>query len=93
MNSEVVNMRIQGPNPYLNLYNQQKYEKVNNNKKETKDQLAISSEAKLMQMQKSQKAERKQHVQEIKERVQADEYKVDHQKTAEKLMKYWNIEK
>lgn len=82
-------MRIQGPNPYLNIYNQQKSQKVNKDKKELKDQVAISSEAKLMQLNKDQDKERSQYVQAIKERVQSGEYEMDHQLTAQKLLEFW----
>ncbi|HLR42064.1 MAG TPA: flagellar biosynthesis anti-sigma factor FlgM [Pseudogracilibacillus sp.] len=82
-------MRIQGPNPYLNIYNQQKNQKVSKDKKETKDQVAISSEAKLMQMNKGQHTARSQYVQTIKERVQSGEYEMDHQQTAQKLLEFW----
>lgn len=82
-------MRIQGPNPYLNIYNQQKNQNVNKDKKELKDQVAISSEAKLMQMSKGQHNTRSQYVQTIKERVQSGEYEIDHQQTAQKLLEFW----
>lgn len=82
-------MRIQGPNPYLNIYNQQKQQKLNKETKETKDRVAISSEAKLMQINKSQHTARSEYLQSIKERVQSGEYEMDHQATAQKLLEFW----
>src|SRR5699024_10654099 len=69
-------MRIQGPNPYLNIYNQQKNQKVNKDKKEVKDQVAISSEAKLKQMNKSQNTASTQNVQKNKKEKKEEKEQV-----------------
>lgn len=82
-------MKIQGPNPYLNIYKaNQRPVKTNKNEKNKDDQLKISDEA-LQLLQGGKNVERQQKVSEIKTLVQSGEYKIDYEKTAEKLLKFW----
>lgn len=82
-------MKIQGPNPYLNMYRtSQKPVKSSKEKGLKDDQLNISNKA--LQLQKNVKnVTRKQEVAEIKSLVQSGEYEVDYKKTAEKLLEFW----
>lgn len=82
-------MKIQGPNPYVNMYRtNQKPVKFSKDKGLKDDQLNISNKA--LQLQKNnQHVTRKQEVTEIKSLVQSGEYEVDYQKTAEKLLEFW----
>lgn len=82
-------MKIQGPNPYLNMYRtNQKPVKSSKENGLKDDQLNISNKA--LQLQKNvQNVTRKQEVAEIKSLVQSGEYEVDYKKTAEKLLEFW----
>jgi len=85
----VSDMKIQGPNPYLNVYKANQ-RTVKSPKAEgiKDDQLNISSKA--LQLQKNEmKASRKQDVADIKALVQSGEYKVNYEKTAGKLLEFW----
>lgn len=82
-------MKIQGPNPYLNIYKtNQRTVKTSKNESIKDDQLKISSEA-LQLLQSGKNVERKEKVSEIKSLVQSGEFKIDYEKTAEKLLKFW----
>lgn len=82
-------MKIQGPNPYLNVYKtNQPTVKPHKDEGIKDDQLNISSKA--LQLQKNEMmASRKQHIADIKALVQSGEYKVNYEKTAEKLLDFW----
>lgn len=82
-------MKIQGPNPYLNIYRtNQKTVKPNKSKVLKDDQLNISHQA-LQLQQNKQSAVRSEKVSEMKSLVQSGEYKVDYEKTAKKLLEFW----
>jgi len=85
-----MSLKINGPNPYLNIYkNNQKKVKTNQDKDVKDDQLKISKEA--IQLQKNQQnVSRKQKVSEIKSLVQSGEYKINYEKTAKNLLEFWN---
>lgn len=86
---EVKRMKIQGPNPYLNVYRtNQKPVKSNATKGSKDDQLNISNKA-LQLQQNKQMLLRNEKITEIKSLVQSGEYKVDHELTAEKLLEFW----
>lgn len=89
MISEVIRMKIQGPNPYVNMYRtNQKPVKSSKNDGLKDDKLNISNKA--WQLQKNvQNSTRKQKVTEIKSLVQSGEYEIDYKKTAEKLLEFW----
>ncbi|HLS23557.1 MAG TPA: flagellar biosynthesis anti-sigma factor FlgM [Pseudogracilibacillus sp.] len=82
-------MKIQGPNPYIQLYrqNQQtvKNEKTN---KPKDDQLKISNEAINLQRNEGHLV-RREKVSEIKSLVQSGEYRINYEKTAQKLLEFW----
>lgn len=82
-------MKIQGPNPVLNAYKQQRQKQISNRAEQQKDQLNISTEAKQLQKNKHYDIERSKYVDEIKKLVQSGEYKVDHDKTAQKMIDFW----
>lgn len=82
-------MKIQGPNHYLNIYRTNE-RTVNVNKKgQVKDdQLNISREAKQL-LQSEHNVERSKKVAEIKTLVQSEQYKIDYEKTAEKMLQFF----
>lgn len=82
-------MKIQGPNPLINAYKQQRQNHITNKNKHQKDQLNISTEAKKLQQHKHYNIERSKYVDEIKQLVQSGEYKVEHDKTAQKMIDFW----
>ncbi|MFC4557528.1 flagellar biosynthesis anti-sigma factor FlgM [Virgibacillus kekensis] len=85
-------MKINGPNqsnfnPYKNqIQKQSEYAKDVNRK----DQLEISSQAKQLLESEKPGAKRAAYVQQIKEAVDAGEYKVNHEKTAQKIIDFWS---
>lgn len=85
-------MKINGSNqtnfnPYKNQVQKQAEIKNEVNKK---DQIEISSEAKQLQESEKPNAKRASYVQEIKNQVDSGEYKVNHEKTAEKMIDFWS---
>lgn len=82
-------MKIQGPNPLVHAYRNQGRQqyKASNDKKS--DQLNISEKAKQLQQQKAQSSERANYVAEIKQLVQSGEYKIDYERTAQKMIDFW----
>lgn len=85
-------MKIHGPNqtnfnPYKSHMQKQAEVKKELNKE---DQLEISSQAKQLQESKKPNAKRAAYVQEIKNAVEAGEYKVNPEKTAEKMIAFWS---
>lgn len=82
-------MKIQGSNPLINVYKQQKHQQVNRKNIQQKDELNISTEAKKLQKNTQYEVERSQYVDEIKQLVQSGEYKVEHDKMAQKMIDFW----
>lgn len=85
-------MKINGPNhTNFNPYKQQ-IQKQTDEKKEFnhKDQIQISSAAKQLQESGKTSEKRTAYVQEIKEAVDSGTYKVDPERTAEKMLKFWS---
>lgn len=82
-------MKIQGPNPLINAYKNQHQKHITNKTEHQKDRLNISTEAKKLQLDKQYDVERSKYVDEIKQLVQSGEYKVDHDKTAQKMIDFW----
>lgn len=85
-------MKINGPNhmnfnPYKNQV--QKHSEVNKeiNKK---DQIEISSHAKQLQENEKTNGKRAAYVQEIKDKVASGEYKINYEKTAQKMIDFWS---
>lgn len=82
-------MKIQGPNQYINIYRtNERTVKVNKKAQNKDDQLNISHKA-LQLLKSGQNAERSQKVSEIKALVQSGQYKIDYEKTAEKMLKFF----
>lgn len=81
-------MKIQGPNPYLQIYNQQKQSTIRKKSDQKTDQLNISQEAKMMQMKQTGQSERAQYVQELKEKIQSGTYEINYEHVAEKMIDY-----
>ncbi|MFD2044988.1 flagellar biosynthesis anti-sigma factor FlgM [Ornithinibacillus salinisoli] len=85
-------MKIQGPNhtnfnPYKNQI--QKQQDYNKNASQ-KDQLEISNQAKQLQESEKVHPKREAYVQEIKNAVESGEYKINHEKTAQKMIEFWS---
>ena len=83
-------MKIQGPNPYINTYKNIKQPPVKKQPTNQKDQLNISTEAKQMQETKHHEMKRAEYVKDIKQSVQSGEYKVEHEKLAQKMIDFWS---
>ncbi|AXI10021.1 flagellar biosynthesis anti-sigma factor FlgM [Oceanobacillus zhaokaii] len=85
-------MKINGPNqpnfnPYKNIIQKQAEIKKTTSKQ---DQVEISSYAKQLQENEKPNAKRTAYVQEIKDAIAAGDYKVDAEKVADKMVKYWS---
>ena len=85
-------MKIYGPNytnfnPYKN--HAQKLEKIKNEVNQ-EDRLEISSQAKHLQQKDKTSVQSKKQVQEIKQAVQSGDYKINYEKTAQKMIDFWS---
>lgn len=82
-------MKIQGPNPYLNVYRTNQRTVMSDKQTNQKDdQLNISNKA--LRLQKNeQNVARNEEISKIKNLVQSGEYKVNYEKTAQKLLEFW----
>lgn len=81
-------MKIQGPQPLLNTYKQLQQQQITKKNPQYQDQLNISAEAKKMQQNQFHELKRSEYVEEIKDKVQSGEYKVDSEKTAQKMINF-----
>lgn len=72
-------------NPYKNQIQKQSEQAKNVNRQ---DQLEISTQAKQLLENEKPSAKRADYVQQIKEAVDAGEYKVNHEKTAQKIIDF-----
>ncbi|WP_342772629.1 flagellar biosynthesis anti-sigma factor FlgM [Oceanobacillus piezotolerans] len=87
-----MNVKINGPNPTnFNPY-KKIMEKQAAQQKEMKkqDQVEISEQAKQLQETDKPNAKRAAYVQEIKQAIQSGEYKVNAEKTAQKMIDFWS---
>jgi len=85
-------MKINGYNQaHFNPYKQQmqQHTEIPKNTNRT-DQIEISSEAKQLQENEKANESRLAHVQEIKQAVQSGNYKIDAEKTAEKMIDFFS---
>lgn len=87
-------MKIQGPNhsnfnPYQKQIQKQQDVKVDSNQK---DQLQISKHAQQLQENTKPDPAREKYVEQIKQAVDAGDYQVDAQKTAKKIVDFWNTQ-
>lgn len=82
-------MKIQGPNPYVQLYRQSQrvYTKEKTGLAKD-DQLKISNEALKLQQSEGHLV-RREKVKELKSLVQSGEYTIDYEQTAQKLVDFW----
>lgn len=85
---KIYNYGVNKVNPYQNQ--SLKTEQVKKSTLNVTDQLEISSAAKDLQGIKSYADERTERVQQLKEQVQSGNYKVDAQKLASDLLKYYH---
>lgn len=88
-------MRINEPNRIgaLNAYQKtQGAQKKNNSEVMKRDQVEISTEAKVMLEQTTPLSgpERQQKINQLKDQVQSGQYQVNSEKTAVKVLRYWN---
>ncbi|MFC0299972.1 flagellar biosynthesis anti-sigma factor FlgM [Virgibacillus soli] len=84
-------MKIQGPNqtnfnPYKNIQKKLTQQSAGISKN---DQLEISDMAKKLQDQGNIQTERKERIEKIKQAIDANEYKVNYEKTAQKMVDFW----
>lgn len=83
-------MKIQGMNPYVQLNNKSRQIQQNaKGQKSNSDQLKISDEALLLQKNKTKNVARQEYVSKIKSLVESNEYKVNYEKTAEKMLRFF----
>lgn len=82
-------MKIQGPNPLINIYkqNHSKIIKANKDIKQT-DKIDISFEAKKLQENGVGSLDRATKIAEIKQLVQNDEYEVNYDQTARGMIDF-----
>lgn len=82
-------MKIQGPNPILNAYQQQQKKYIDKKRTEQNDQLNISDAAKSLQKNQQHEIERNNFIQELKTEVKNDTYEINHEKLADKMIQFW----
>lgn len=85
-------MKIQGPNhSSFNPYSKQvqKQSEIKNTAQKT-DELQISSKAKELLENAKPEADRQVRVEKIKQAVENGEYKIEAEKTAKKMIDFWN---
>ncbi|WP_229740644.1 flagellar biosynthesis anti-sigma factor FlgM [Ornithinibacillus halotolerans] len=90
--NEVIAMKINGMNqtnfnPYKNQM--QKYQDTKKAVKQN-DQLEISSEAKKLQENNKVNENRQAFVQEIKNQIDSGTYKINYEKTVQKMIEFWS---
>jgi len=74
----------------MQLYrNQLKQQHVKRSERKN-DQLDISTEAKHLQLKQAQSAERNNYINELKQLIQAGEYEINYDKTAQKMIDFWS---
>lgn len=83
-------MKINPIHSMTNPYKQTTKEEVEQqSKKQKRDQIEISQEAKKM-LDGSDLTAREKKVHELKRLIESGEYEINYKKTAEKLLAYWN---
>lgn len=84
-------MKIHRPNQsQLNVYQNQIEKQQQKQKPEHKDRLQISSEAKRLQQDVQSDKKRAAYVEKIKSQIDSDEYEIDFEKTAKKMIDFWS---
>lgn len=90
LNIEVIAMKIDGVNPAnFNPYRNQPKLPQPKAEAKTHDQLEISPEAQQMQKQSKWTMQRQDKVQALKSRIEAGNYQLDPQKSADKFYEFW----
>jgi anti-sigma28 factor (negative regulator of flagellin synthesis) len=85
-------MKIQGPRHGLNIYQQNKQLQLTKKKHVDKDQLYISGTAKQLQVQQ-EKLARADYVEETKAKIAGNQYEMNYDQLAEKLIHAWKLDK
>jgi negative regulator of flagellin synthesis FlgM len=84
-------MKINGPNQTnFNPYNNQIQKQMGLKKDTRQDQIEISNEAKKLLENDKADPKREAYVQDIKDKVDAGEYKINYEKTAQKMIDFWS---
>lgn len=86
VNLKITSFGVNSVNPYNN---QQRNIKSSVGKTSFSDKIEISTAAKEMQVSSNYSTERAERVQNLKEKIQSGEYKVDARKVAEDMLKYY----
>lgn len=86
-------MKIQRPTQaQLNVYKERVQQVDTQKSKKREDKLEISTEAQKLQKGKMNEQQRAQYVNEIKQSYENGTYKVQPEKTAEKMIDFWSKE-
>ena len=83
-------MKINGPNQTnFNPYKNQLQKQADLKKDMKQDQIEISNRAKNLLENDKTNPKREAYVQDIKDKVDAGEYKINYEKTAQKMIDFW----
>ncbi|MCT1902285.1 flagellar biosynthesis anti-sigma factor FlgM [Oceanobacillus sojae] len=84
-------MKINGPNPTnFNPYKQAlKDRQTIESESYKKDSIEISPEAKKLQKQEQPDEKRAEYVNEIKQKIDSNQYKINYEKLAQKMHDFW----
>jgi negative regulator of flagellin synthesis FlgM len=83
-------MKIDGPNQTnFNPYKNQLQKQADLKKDMKQDQIEISNRAKNLLENDKTNPKREAYVQDIKDKVDAGEYKINYEKTAQKMIDFW----
>lgn len=85
-------MKIQGPHfRSIHAYKKQLHQNKESHQKDLKtDDLEISSKAKQLQETNKASMKRSEYIQQIKNEIESGKYKIDYEKTAQKLIDFWS---
>ncbi|MFA1821340.1 flagellar biosynthesis anti-sigma factor FlgM [Virgibacillus oceani] len=84
-------MKINGPNQTnFNPYKNQIQKQADLKRDMKQDQIEISNQAKELLESEKADPKREAYVQDIKDKVDAGEYKINYEKTAQKMIDFWS---
>jgi len=84
-------MKINGPNQTnFNPYKNQLQKQADLKKDLKQDRIEISNEAKKLMESNKADPKREAYIQEIKDKVDSGEYKINYEKTARKMIDFWS---
>ena len=84
-------MKINGPNQTnFNPYKNQIQKQADLKKDMKQDQIEISNQAKELLESEKADPKREAYLQDIKEKVDAGEYQINYEKTAQKMIDFWS---